>query len=710
MQNPILIALAIAQTAVLASSALAQATDAVLPEVTVTSTQDPKAASVAGFTETPLLETPAAVNVISRRQIEDLGIRQTADLMKLDASLNESYNAVGYAEQFSIRGFALDNASSYRQDGLIISSDASIPFENKERIEVLKGLSGLQSGVSTPGGILNYVVKRPTNTPLRSITLEANEFGNLYGAMDIGGRSDDKRFGYRINAAAERLRSYVDGADGKRQFVSGAFDWRLSPQAVLQLDVDYQHKSQLTAPGFQLLNNTTPPKISPATMLNNQPWSKPVETDSANVGLRFDYQLNADWSTTLSANRNTLRRDDFAAFPYGCASAGLFPGFCGNGDFDVYDYQSEGERKTLLSTQALLQGKFTTGAIAHQFTAGVSTVRRRDRFGDCVYGPDDCLGFAANGTSNIYNPVVVDPSLISTGPVRLRRAGNERSIFTQDIIALNAALKLHAGVRYTELERDQFDANGVRTEKLDRSYVLPNVALVFSPRQNWSVYGSYSEGLEHGGTAGVANANANEVLDPARSKQYELGVKADLAQDFSMSAAIFQIEKPFEYTDAGFTFVRDGDALHRGIELAAQGKATRNLSVGASITALDAKLRNTAGGVLDDKRVTNVPELKSAVYADYAVPQVVGLNISGVWHYVGNKAFDAANAVSVPSYHLLNLGARYKTRIGGNTTTFRLSIDNVFDKFYWRDVTQQLGGYLLPGAPRTVTLTAQYDF
>ena len=76
--------------------------------------------------------------------------------------LSDAYNAVGYAEQFSIRGFKLDNASSYRKDGLAISADAQIPLENKERLEVLKGLSGLQAGVAAPGGIVNYVTKRPT--------------------------------------------------------------------------------------------------------------------------------------------------------------------------------------------------------------------------------------------------------------------------------------------------------------------------------------------------------------------------------------------------------------------------------------------------------------------------------------------------------------------------------------------------------------------
>jgi iron complex outermembrane recepter protein len=697
------------------NSAFAQATDQALPAVIVSAPTAPPVkadnASVGGFASAPLQQTPASISVITHEQIQDRAIRQTTDAMKYDASVNEAYNAVGYAEQFSIRGFALDNMSSYRKDGLAISADDAIPLENKDRIEVLNGLAGLQAGAATPGGILNYVTKRPTTTDLRSITLEARERGTLYGAVDLGGRFADPRFGYRINAAAEKLRSYVKGADGERQFISGAFDWQLTPQALLQLDLDHQHKAQISAPGFQLLGGTDlPGGIDAGTLLNNQPWSKPVKTTSDNLGLRFDYRFNNDWHATLSANRNAFRRDDYAAFPYGCASAGLFPGFCANGNYDVYDYQSVGESRTLLTSQALLQGKFSTGRVQHALTLGAAASQRRDEFGDCVYGTVDCLGSMANGTSNIYNPVVVPASTISTGPVSLRRRETERALFAQDMLGLSEALKLHVGARYTQLQRDQLDGSGAVTAQYDRGFLLPNVALVFNPVSNWSLYGAYSEGLEHGGIAPLGTTNVNQMLEPSISHQVEIGVKAELRPDLAISAALFQIRKPLEITDGSNTYVRRGDAVHRGLELSAQGQATRNLIVGASLTALDASQQNTGNAALDGKRVTNVPRVKSVLYLDYAVQQMTGLNLNGSWQYASSKAFNPDNSVTVPGYQVFNLGARYATKIGATRTTLRLNVDNLLNRFYWRDVTQSLGGYLFPGAPRTVRLSAQFDF
>jgi iron complex outermembrane receptor protein len=81
-----------------------------------------------------------------------------------------------------------------------------------------------------------------------------------------------------------------------------------------------------------------------------------------------------------------------------------------------------------------------------------------------------------------------------------------------------------------------------------------------------------------------------------------------------------------------------------------------------------------------------------------------------VWQYAGQKAFDVENTVMVPGYHVFGLGAAYATKLAGARTTLRATVENVADKFYWRDVTPHVGGYLFPGAPRTFKVSAQFDF
>lgn len=654
-------------------------------------------AAVAGFADAALLDTPASVSVTTSVQMQELRIRSTSDASKFDASISDAYNAVGYAEQFSIRGFALDNNSSYRKDGLAISADTQIALENKERIEVLKGLAGFQAGVAAPGGIVDYITKRPTATPLRSITVEESERGTLYGAADLGGRFDDPRFGYRINLAAERLRSYIKGADGNRKFVSGAFDWQLTPQALLQLDMDYQKKAQVTAPGYQLLCGTRlPTGIAADALLNNQPWSKPVATTSSNLGLRFGYQFDPVWHATLSANQHRFKRDDYTAFPYGCDAQKLDPGYCGNGDYDVYDYVSLGEKKSPLAAQALLQGAFATGTLQHAFTAGTSWFKREDQAGEYLYQ------FA--GTSNIYQPVAVPSTGGTSEPVHVTRSENERAVFVQDVVTLASQFTLHGGLRYVNLKRHEQDVRS------SGGFWLPNLALVYQPGDQLSFYGAYSQGLEHGGIAPLQTSNENTALAPSRSKQIELGARLQLTRDLLLSATLFQIRKGLEYTDAGNTYVRSGTAQNRGLELGAQGKASASLTLGASLMALNTQQKNTGQPEMDGKRVTDVPALKSSLYADYALADVPGLKLNGTWLYAGKKAFDASNSVFVPGYHVLNFGLAYATKVGATHTTLRANVDNALDRFYWRDVTQELGGYLFPGASRTFKLSAQVDF
>jgi iron complex outermembrane receptor protein len=701
--------LAFAVMQAFSAGASAQASGQNMPEVVISGTRSPagERASIGGFSDAPLLQTPASISTIDRQQMQDFGIHNSTDAMKLDASVSDAYNAVGYAENFSIRGFALDNTSSYRKDGIAIPGDTQIPLENKERIEVLKGLAGLQAGVAAPGGIINYVTKRPTVNDLRSVTFETRERGTLYGSVDLGGRFEDKRFGYRINAAGEKLRSYVKGADGERQFVSGAFDWQLTPDALLQLDMDYQHKSQLTVPGYQLIRNVSlPTGISQTMLLNDQPWAKPVDTRSTNAGLRFEYRINDHWRTTVSMNKHWFKRDDYTAFPYGCSNEGdgFYPGFCSNGDYDVYDYRSVGESKSPFGAQAMVQGKFATGAVKHELTLGTSLFTRSDKSGDYVYD------FA--GTSNIYHNVIVPPAPgnPTTGPVFERRSENERALFAQDIATLSPQWKLHTGLRYVQVRRDEFTSATMPKAHTDNGFMLPSVALVYSPNQDWNLYGALSHGLEHGGIAPIQTTNENKALAPSRSKQFELGIKGAVNNDMTVSAALFQIRKGLEFTDGSNTYVRSGDETHRGLELAAQGRAGTDLHYGLSLLALHTEQQGTGQANIDGKRVTDVPNFKSSAWLEYSVPAVAGLKVNAAWQYAGKKAFDVENRVMVPDYHLFDLGAAYATRVMGAATTLRVGVNNVFDKFYWRDVTPALGGYLLPGAPRTLRASAQFDF
>jgi iron complex outermembrane receptor protein len=126
--------------------------------------------------------------------------------------------------------------------------------------------------------------------------------------------------------------------------------------------------------------------------------------------------------------------------------------------------------------------------------------------------------------------------------------------------------------------------------------------------------------------------------------------------------------------------------------------------------ALNTEQSGTGNPDMDGKRVTNVPKFKTSLWAEYALPDVKGLKLNANWQYASRKAFDPANTVFVPGYSVWNLGASYLLKTGGVSTTVRAQVLNATNKFYWRDVTPDLGGYLFPGAERTYKVSAQFDF
>lgn len=237
---------------------------ATLPTITVSGERGNalrvRNASVAGLDDTPLRDTPASVSVVTRAQLDDQQAKRLSDVVRNDASVVNDYAPVGYFEGFAIRGFPVDLASAIRIDGLTVSGEQNVPLENKERVEILKGLAGIDSGVVAPGGVINFVTKRSAN--VASVTGGVDSRGSTSAAVDLGRRfGPDNQFGFRINAAKENMHSYIDGTNGRRTFGSIAADWDISPRASLQLNAEFQQWIQRSAPGYQLLGGTVVPSV-----------------------------------------------------------------------------------------------------------------------------------------------------------------------------------------------------------------------------------------------------------------------------------------------------------------------------------------------------------------------------------------------------------------------------------------------------------------
>ena len=698
-------------------AAAAHAQDATLDTVTVLGQESTdyqaKKAAVAGFDNAPLLDTPASVAVITEARLKDQQARLLSEVLKNDASVGDSYAPVGYYENFVIRGFALNPASSDKINGRTITGEQNVALENKQQVEVLKGLAGLQSGVSEPGGLVNYVSKRPEN--VRSVTVSTNEHGERYLATDIGGwLGTEQQVGVRINLAHEDIRSYVDHADGKRDFASLALDWNISPNALLQLNAEYQDREQRSVPGYQLLGGTeVPHHVSPKDLLAYQSWSNPVGIHSLNLDGLFEYRFNDAWKASFSASRSRVVIDDYSTFAWGCygaascANTAVPNHFSAEGDYDISDYRSPDDTRSNEEAQAALNGQFDTGFLKHDLTFGTTAFRR---LVDRRKSVNEYIG-----EGNIYQPSpVLEPYDGPLGHTYRRLDSRQYGLFASDRISFNEQWQTILGGRQVRLDEETYNQAGDTTRHTQRSVFLPQVALIYKPRPDTSLYASYSKGLSLGGEAAWFSSNADEVLPPTTSRQLEVGIKRDF-QRLSLTAALFQITEDLQYNrpndDGTTTIVQQGKQKNVGIELSANGRVTSDLQVSASVAAIRARVSDSGTDDYDGHQAINVPKLRASLHGDYSIPGVPGLALLGGVQYSASKYANREATVKVDDYAVFDVGGRYTTKVGDYATVLRLTVDNLFDKRYWRDVGESAGdGYLFLGAPRTARLSATVNF
>ncbi len=689
--------------------------------ITVTGKSSPvldiENADVGGF-GTTLAKTPQSITVFGAGLLSATATQSLSQLLKLDASLADSYNTTGYIESLSVRGFLLTQTANFRRNGLAISNYAPLALENKERVEILKGVAGLQSGVSAPGGLINYVTKVPQKESFTTATLGVDEYGG--GKAHVDANAMLGNIGVRMNVAAEKLRTQFDHANGSRQFASLALATALTPATSVSADFEYHRKSQPSVPGLGLLDSnndgvgdTLPTRVNPRLNLNNQTWSLPYQATSTTAQVALNHRFSADWTARISAGTQSTKINDRIAFPDGCSSAAnyVYPGLCANGDVDIYDFRSEGEKRTVSSWDAHLDGKVNTMGIKHALRVGASGRSIRD-----ALPPLQSYNYV--GTTNIYTPVALPADAT---PLDLNTNSRERAVegYASVTSDLTTTLQSFAGLRVSRLNRSSERSDGSRAVAYDQTITTPWAGLAWSPLVTTMIYASWGQGAE---TEVVPNrssrfVNYGQSLPALKSKQTEIGVKWQANSRLLMTGALFSIDKPYAddvATASGIPLRVAGakEARHRGVELAATGRVTDALSLQASVTALDAKFTNAVDPTLVGQRVTNVPRVKTSVFADYKVAAVQGLALNALATYESGKTVTADGSVTLPNAWQLDVGARYDHVIAGKATTWRLNIENVTNRIYWREApTQYWGGiYLFPSTPRTVRASVTVAF
>ena len=579
-------------------------------ELVVTGEQDgytvPEA-STATRTDTPLRDIPQSIQVIPQQVIKDQGITRI-----VDATRNVSGVAAvsGYGNTFgdvNIRGFF----SSVLVDGFpafFFNSLSPANGANIEQVEVLKGPASVLYGRLEPGGLVNYVTKKPLNSPYYSASFTAGSFDYYNPAIDLSGPlTTDKRLLYRVNVSYENSGSYRDYIENDILYISPAFTYKIDDATTLDFAYEYLNSKQGFDRGFK-------PEAIFLTLPINRNLAQPDDffnTESHRVLLTLNQQFSENWqlrsrfSAQFSENSEKVTQIAGDILEDGrTLTRGQF------GDGPNYSQ--------IFTLQSNLIGKFNTGAIAHQLLLGVDWNRNTSD---------------SNNSYDIDFPSIdiFEPNYNVPLPERVYGKGNTTSnttgIYLQDQVTLLSNLKLLVGGRYDFIDSHSENISNISIPSegdLSGYYYeafSPRVGIVYQPIEPISLYASYSRSFNANGS----RDRNKELLEPSRGTQYEVGIKAELFDKrLSATLAAYDIAKTNVPTvdpiDDQYSIAL-GEVKSRGIELDVAGEILPGWKIIASGYLNDAYVSKDNDPTVQGKHLENAPYHGASLWTTYEINQ-----------------------------------------------------------------------------------------
>lgn len=669
-----------------------------LPAVTVTASPDDdsypggmvqRSGTLGILGEKDWSSTPFNTTTYSNTLIENGQAKNLADLVASDPSVRTSASSTHAAQLFFIRGFMVQT-QDVAFDGLYgIYPHWKGSLASIERVEILKGPATFMRGMAPSGAVgggINIVPKRAGETPVTRFTASYLSDSNFGGHLDIGRRfGDSEEFGIRFNGSYSDGKTHRDSSP-KLGEATLALDYR-GERVRLNADIGYLRNRLDGFEGSLLSSENGLPSIPSASKRYFQTWS--YWNDESTFGVvrgEFDLSNNVTIYGALGARKYV--GDYLGAFGRGLKL---------DGDFTEYfTYQSE--QHDTVTGEIGVKTFFRTGQIDHQLNAGFT------QFSRDTYSVTKALPTI---NSNIYAPNRQGRLPLPELGSRPKITDAELSSFAvvDTMTALDDRLQLTLGARLQKIDVTSVNAaTGAAQPHYNKDRVSPAFGLVVKPRDWLSFYANYVEGLSQGPTAPAGTTNVGQTFAPFVSKQMEIGTKMDFGA-IGTSLSLFQIKQPSAFTDAGGAYSVDGEQRNRGIELNVFGEPIKGVRILGGAMYLDASLLKTAAGLYDGNRPVNTPRLNANLGVEWDAPMVPGLTLTGRVIHTAAAYANQANTQRVSSWNRVDLGARYRIeRSQGKSITLIGNIENLFDKAYWSS------GYLYRGAPRSIALSAIFDF
>jgi catecholate siderophore receptor len=679
----------------------------------------------------PLRETPKSVTVITDQVIRDTGSLTLVDALRTTSGITfgagEGGNPAG--DRPIIRGFNAESDTFI--DGLRDVGSQTREIFNVESIEVSKGPGSAYTGAGSTGGSLNLISKTAKQRDFgdASVTLGSDQTRRY--TLDINRVLGDNVAG-RLNLMKHEANvAGRDGVDVSR--------WGVAPTITFGFDTP----TRATLSYYHLETDDMPDYGIPLTVATpGNPGRKPVSvdrdnfyglesrdfrestTDAGTIRLEHDLSESLTVSNTTRIARTTL--DYIVTNPddsRGNVTNGLVSRSSKNRNSDTQSWVNQTD----------LTARFDTGSVEHTLVTGVEIsdvgVHNRPYVVTPGTSGNTCspAHLASGDCTSLSNP---SPKDAWTGSIARSAATTDTdtetlAAYVFDTLKFNEQWSLNMGLRYDDYETEQkaVSTAGVVTRPENKSHFWNyQLGLVFNPLPNGSIYAAWSTSSNPSGETGGEGSDAlsanNEVLDPERNRNYEIGTKWDFFDErLGLTAALFRTEKTnARVTNASGFQESIGETQVDGLELGATGQITRNWQVFASYTYLDAELVKSGAanvgtraapvyveGLYDGNEVPSTPKHSFSFWNTYNLTQ--DLTIGGGATYVDSRFGDTANNIEVPEYWRYDAMAAYRV---SKNLDLQLNVQNLTDKRYFDQVYGSHYAHVAAG--RTALLSTNFHF
>ena len=643
-------------------------------------------------TDTPLMNIPQTINVVTRDQLDDQAHHSLADILRYVPGTTVGQGE-GNRDQITLRG--QNTTADFFLDGVRDDVQYYRGLYNIERVEILKGPYALIFGRGGGGGIINRVQKSPLSDDIiYAGQASINSFGAYDISADVNAPLSDVA-AVRINAVYENLDSHRDFVGGERYAWNPYVAFKLNDAWKLGLSYEYVHDNRTTDRGIPSIATAAGQPNRPIAGYRDQFFGVPdvnyTQLQAHIAKLRLDGALAANVSFSGTILYGDYDKIYLNVYPNGAATAQ-------NGTVALAAYSDPTQRENFIA-QANLVWDVETGALTHKILVG-------SEYGDQKSANRRFNGTLSTPTISLANPLfpTVNFNALSRDTVSDVKFF---STYVQDQISFGEHIDVVAGLRY-----DNFDIEGTDLlPAVDRPFarkdekVSPRLGLIFKPQENISLYGSYSQSfLPRSGDQFLALTVTQQNLAPEKFTNYELGAKWDVRPNLNMTLSVFQLERSNATTpdpSNPVASINVGTTRTQGVELSVTGNITSSWQVHGGYSYQDAVL---AGN--DSVRLGQVPRHQASLWNRYDLSDQFAAGL-GIIHQSSQFAAirTVSNTTKLPAFTRLDAALYYDL---SDALQLQLNIENLLNTDYFSDAHNN--NNISTGAPLNARVTIRAKF